>query len=122
VEAVVYRHNRITRLNHWVNLLALLILLMSGLQIFNAYPNLHWGSKAEPDEAFFSIYATDEERKVRGFARFYDWRFETTGFLGVQNTEMGPFPRAFQAGSRFRVTSGLPAEEGGISFLPGYSS
>ncbi|MBI3063067.1 MAG: cytochrome b/b6 domain-containing protein [Deltaproteobacteria bacterium] len=92
---LVYRHNRITRLTHWINALALLILLMSGLQIFNAYPHLHWGSKAEPEEAFFSIYAANEDGEIRGYTQFLDWRVDTTGFLGVQNTEMGPFPRAF---------------------------
>jgi Ni/Fe-hydrogenase b-type cytochrome subunit len=95
MSSLVYRHNRITRLTHWVNALALLILLMSGLQIFNAYPHLHWGSKAEPDEPFFSIYATNEDGEIRGYTQFYGWRVETTGFFGVQSTEMGPFPRAF---------------------------
>lgn len=92
---LAYRHNRITRLTHWVNALALLILFMSGLQIFNAYPHLHWGSKAEPEEAFFSIYAAQEDGAIAGYTQFYGWRVETTGLLGVQNTDMGPFPRAF---------------------------
>jgi Ni/Fe-hydrogenase b-type cytochrome subunit len=92
---LVYRHNRITRLTHWINALALLILFMSGLQIFNAYPNLHWGSKAEPEEAFFSIYATDEDGQVRGYTQFYGLRAETTGWLGIQNSRMGPLARAF---------------------------
>ena len=35
---LVYRHNRITRLTHWISGLALIILFMSGLQIFNAHP------------------------------------------------------------------------------------
>lgn len=91
----IYRHNRVTRLTHWVNVLALLILFMSGLQIFNAYPHLHWGSKAEPDEAFFSIYATNEDGVIRAYTEVNGWRLETTGFLGSQNTDMGPFPRAF---------------------------
>lgn len=91
----VYRHNLVTRLTHWINALALLILFMSGLQIFNAYPSLHWGDKAEPEEAFFSIYATIEDGAIRGYTQLYGWRFDTTGFLGVQNSEMGPFPRAF---------------------------
>ncbi|TAK07269.1 hypothetical protein EPO44_04325, partial [bacterium] len=93
--SLVYRHNWITRLTHWMNAVALLILFMSGLQIFNAYPNLHWGSKAEPEEAFFSIYAAEESGEVRGYTRFYGLRVTTTGFLGIQNAEMGPFPRAF---------------------------
>lgn len=94
-DSLIYRHNRITRLTHWVNALALLILFMSGLQIFNAFPSLHWGNKAEPEEAFFSIYATNDDGAIRGYTQFYGWKVETTGFLGIQETEMGPFPRAF---------------------------
>ncbi|MEK6601001.1 MAG: cytochrome b/b6 domain-containing protein, partial [Candidatus Binatota bacterium] len=71
---LAYRHNRITRLTHWTNAVALLILFMSGLQIFNAYPHLHWGSKAEPDEAFFSIYAANEDGEIRGYAQLFGWR------------------------------------------------
>ncbi len=93
--SLAYRHNWITRLTHWTNSVALLILFMSGLQIFNAFPNLHWGSKAEPEEAFFSIYATDEDGQIRGYTQLYGLRAETTGWLGIQNTEMGPFQRAF---------------------------
>ena len=95
MSSLTYRHNRITRVTHWVDALALLILFMSGLQIFNAYPNLHWGSKAEPGEAFFSIYAVNEDGAIRAYTELYGWKVETTGFLGLQKTEMGPMPRAF---------------------------
>lgn len=40
---VVYRHTRIVRIAHWINALCFLLLLMSGLQIFNAHPHLYWG-------------------------------------------------------------------------------
>ena len=56
---LVYRHNPVTRLTHWVNALALVILFMSGLQIFNAHPHLYWGNTSEPDTAFFSIGAVN---------------------------------------------------------------
>jgi Ni/Fe-hydrogenase b-type cytochrome subunit len=95
MSALTYRHNPITRLTHWVNTIALAVLFMSGLMIFNAYPHLHWGSKAEPDEAFFSIYAVNEEGDIRAYTELYGLRVETTGVLGLQNTEMGPAPRAF---------------------------
>jgi Ni/Fe-hydrogenase b-type cytochrome subunit len=95
MEKLVYRHNRITRTTHWVNALALVILVMSGFQIFNAHPHLYWGSTSEPDQAFLSIAAANDEGEVRGFFQIYGWRFDTTGVLGVQNTEMGPAPRAF---------------------------
>jgi thiosulfate reductase cytochrome b subunit len=40
---VVYRHRLLVRVTHWVNALALILLLMSGLNIFNAHPALYWG-------------------------------------------------------------------------------
>jgi Ni/Fe-hydrogenase b-type cytochrome subunit len=95
MEKLVYRHNRITRTTHWVNALALVILVMSGFQIFNAHPHLYWGSTSEPERAFLSIAAANHDGEARGFFRIYGWQFDTTGFLGVQNTDMGPAPRAF---------------------------
>ena len=95
MEPLVYRHNRITRLTHWVNAIALTILFMSGLQIFNAFPHLHWGSKAEPGEALVSISATNQHGHVRGYIELLGHRIDTTGLLGVQLTESGPTERAF---------------------------
>jgi len=39
----ILRHSRVVRLTHWVNVVCLAVLLMSGLQIFNAHPALYWG-------------------------------------------------------------------------------
>jgi Ni/Fe-hydrogenase b-type cytochrome subunit len=91
----VYRHNRVTRATHWINAIALLVLFMSGLQIFNAFPRLHWGNKAEPGEAFLSIAATGDDGELRGYTELFGHRLDTTGVLGVQSTDMGPAPRAF---------------------------
>ena len=46
---IVYRHSLAVRATHWVNALCLVILLLSGLQIFNAHPTLYFGSTSEPD-------------------------------------------------------------------------
>ena len=92
---LVYRHNRVTRLTHWMSALALVILFMSGLQIFNAHPHLYWGSTSEPENAFFSIGASQDDTDVRGFVDFYGRKIDTTGFLGVQQGVFGPFARAF---------------------------
>src|SRR6476660_152010 len=92
---LVYRHNRITRLTHWLSALALMILFMSGLQIFNAHPYLYWGSTSDPDKAFFSIGASQNDDDVRGFINFYGRKLDTTGFLGVQQGVFGPQARAF---------------------------
>jgi hypothetical protein len=57
---LVYRHTRITRLTHWINLLCVAVLLMSGLQIFNAHPALYWGQfGADADQPLFEIGADD---------------------------------------------------------------
>lgn len=95
MENLVYRHNRITRATHWIDALAIMILVMSGFQIFNAHPHLYWGNISEPDRAFLSIAATSDDGEVRGFFRIYGWKLDTTGVLGAQNTDMGPTPRAF---------------------------
>jgi Ni/Fe-hydrogenase b-type cytochrome subunit len=90
-----YRHNRVTRVTHWGNALALMILFMSGLQIFNAHPHLYWGSTSEPEKAFFSITATNDNGDARGYVELYGRQVDTTGFLGVQQGVFGPSARAF---------------------------
>lgn len=40
---VIYRHGLVVRITHWINVLAVSLLLMSGLNIFNAHPRLYWG-------------------------------------------------------------------------------
>ena len=40
---IVYRHTAVVRVTHWVNALCFVLLVMSGLQIFNAHPALYWG-------------------------------------------------------------------------------
>lgn len=39
----VYRHRLITRIWHWLNALAVFVMIGSGLMIFNAHPRLYWG-------------------------------------------------------------------------------
>jgi thiosulfate reductase cytochrome b subunit len=40
------RHSWQVRAMHWINVIALTILLLSGLQIFNAHPALYWGKSS----------------------------------------------------------------------------
>jgi len=42
-KVLIRRHSAVTRITHWINALCLALLLMSGLQIFNAHPALYWG-------------------------------------------------------------------------------
>ncbi len=94
-KALVYRHNRITRLTHWINAVALIVLFMSGLQIFNAFPRLHWGDKTDPGDALLSIGVKEEDGDVRGYTVVFGHPIDTTGWLGLQYTDMGPSARAF---------------------------
>jgi len=40
------RHSAAVRVMHWINVVAVVVLLMSGLQIFNAHPALYWGKSS----------------------------------------------------------------------------
>ncbi|MBB4632087.1 cytochrome b/b6 domain-containing protein [Sphingosinicella soli] len=76
---IVRRHRLPVRLWHWTNAIAVFVLLMSGLMIFNAHPRLYWGHYgANPDPAWLEIYAT----RSTGVLRVGDLRVETTGVLG----------------------------------------
>jgi thiosulfate reductase cytochrome b subunit len=81
----VRRHRVSTRVWHWVNAITLLILLMSGLMIFNAHPRLYWGQYgANPDPAWLEIgHVEAEGGQERGFLRVGSLEIPTTGVLGV---------------------------------------
>lgn len=76
---LVRRHRLSTRLWHWINVVTLAIMLMSGLMIFNAHPRLYWGEYgANPDHAWLEI--TTEAGK--GELHLGRLTFDTTGVLG----------------------------------------
>ena len=78
---LVRRHRLSTRLWHWLNAVAAIVLLMSGLMIFNAHPRLYWGEYgANADHAWLEIGAT---RGGEGAVRIGDTVVRTTGLLGV---------------------------------------
>jgi thiosulfate reductase cytochrome b subunit len=53
---IIRRHSLATRLLHWINALCVFLILMSGLQIFNADPRLYWGQfGASPDRALLAV-------------------------------------------------------------------
>ena len=54
---VIYRHPLWVRITHWVNVICTAALLMSGLQIFNAHPALHWGDASRFDAPLAAIGA-----------------------------------------------------------------
>jgi thiosulfate reductase cytochrome b subunit len=76
---LVKRHRRSTRLWHWINALALLVLFMSGLAIFNAYPRLHWGYAGSIHDSAWLEIGGDE---TYGFVQIGSSKIDTTGVLG----------------------------------------
>ena len=92
----IRRHSVVTRLTHWLNVLCLSFLLLSGLQIFNAHPELYWGHYgANGDPAVLTIGSDDDEGLPSGFLRVAGLQIPTTGVLGVSNVDGEPTARAF---------------------------
>jgi len=83
---LVRRHRLSTRIWHWVNLVTLTVMLMSGLMIFNAHPRLYWGQYgANPDKAWLEIGAIGDA----GALRIGPVTVPTTGLLGVYTDGSG---------------------------------
>jgi thiosulfate reductase cytochrome b subunit len=62
---LVRRHSLVTRLWHWTNLVAVTVMLMSGLMIFNAHPRLYWGqfgsnAPSHPDHAWLDLSGVND--------------------------------------------------------------
>jgi thiosulfate reductase cytochrome b subunit len=79
----VYRHRLPVRLMHWINVVCLTVLLMSGLTIFNAHPALYWGRDSTFDAPLLSIGATSGPSGPVGVTRIGGHTFGTDGLLGA---------------------------------------
>ena len=87
---LVRRHAAAVRVTHWVNVLCLAVLLMSGLQIFNAHPALYLGSASDFRHPVLAIGAEKAaDGQVRGVTRALGWRVDTTGVLGLSRDGAG---------------------------------
>jgi thiosulfate reductase cytochrome b subunit len=85
------RHALPVRVMHWINVVALTILLMSGLQIFNAHPALYWGKSSytgRPPLVEMSAMQLPDGR-ILGLTRVGDHTFDTTGLLGASRDRTG---------------------------------
>ncbi len=83
---LIYRHKLATRIWHWINAVTIIVLLMSGLMIFNAHPRLYWGSYgANSDPAWLQIAADDRG----GYLKIGERRLDTDGVLGRWEAEDG---------------------------------
>ena len=96
---VIYRHRVATRLTHWLNVLCVSVLLMSGLQILNAHPRLYWGQYgADNDHALVEFTAEQNGDSLVGRTRIGALTLDTTGLLGVSKGANGALePRGLPA-------------------------
>ena len=84
-----YRHSGPVRATHWINVVCLTVLLMSGLQIFNATPALYWGQQSNfsaplwelsfPSWAILPSY--QDLATGRRWHFFFAWLFVVNGLI-----------------------------------------
>lgn len=86
-KVLIRRHTVVTRLTHWLNVLAVSLLLMSGLQIFNAHPALYWGAKSTFAQPWLSMSKQEIGDVPRGITKVGDLTFDTTGLFGWSGKE-----------------------------------
>jgi thiosulfate reductase cytochrome b subunit len=93
---LITRHSVPVRATHWVNVLCLTFLLLSGLQIFNAHPSLYWGQYgADDDASVLAIGAVEDGDDLRGVTRIGNVSIPTTGVLGASDVQGERVQRAF---------------------------
>jgi thiosulfate reductase cytochrome b subunit len=94
-----FRHRLAVRIMHWVNVLAVTVLLMSGLQIFNGHGALYWGQSsysARPPVLQITAEQSNDGHPI-GVTRVLGHEFRTTGVLGISSEDGSPRARAFPA-------------------------
>src|SRR5436190_4553955 len=87
----VFRHRAVVRVTHWINVVCLAVLLMSGLQIFNAHPALYWGDASDFQHPFLEIEdgfpgwitlpAYQDLATGRRWHFFFAWLFVVNGLV-----------------------------------------
>lgn len=87
----VFRHSFLARTTHWLWTLALLVLVMSGLQIFNAAPYLDASDKSNPARRVlaFDSQGNQMDAHPSGKTVIFGHTFTTTGLLGYTDDGAG---------------------------------
>ncbi len=124
------RHSLVTRLTHWSGALALLVLAMSGLQIFNAAPYLDASDLSDPHHRVFEITSAGTENAPTGIVHLFGATFRTTHWLGVTDDGQGgettrgfpgwstfPGEQDLAGGRRWHFFFGWILVLGGIAYL-----
>ncbi|HEX7946300.1 MAG TPA: cytochrome b/b6 domain-containing protein [Phenylobacterium sp.] len=94
---MIRRHTVVTRITHWLNVLAVSLLLMSGLQIFNAHPALYWGAKSTFADPWLSMKKVEIGGAPHGITTLGSATFDTTGVFGWSGKEGMREQRGFPA-------------------------
>lgn len=89
------RHSLLVRITHWINVICITILVMSGLQIFNAHPALYLGQQSHFDTPVLSMTAVNTPDGPRGRTQVLGAAFDTTGVLGLSSVNGAPQARGF---------------------------
>ncbi|TFF27651.1 cytochrome b/b6 domain-containing protein [Jiella endophytica] len=94
---LVYRQRLATRLTHWVWAISLFFMLLSGLQIFMARPDLYIGQQSGFgfDNSVLSIGARRVDGAMAGVTTVFGHSFDTTGWLGVVPQGDGQAAKSF---------------------------
>ncbi|MGH7084230.1 MAG: cytochrome b/b6 domain-containing protein [Acetobacteraceae bacterium] len=96
-DRLIRRHSVPVRVMHWINVVCLVILVMSGLGIFNGWPALYWGIRTRFDHPLLALYAIqDAAGHWVGMTYLFGHTFVTTGWLGLSAGAHGqPVIRGF---------------------------
>ena len=91
------RHALPVRIMHWINVVALAIMFMSGLQIFNAHPALYFGDSSYGGRAPWLVISARDDAKGNpaGYARLFGHDFTTTGVLGLSTDDGRMYAQGF---------------------------
>src|SRR5438094_807291 len=76
-QALYRRHALPVRVMHWINVVALSLMFMSGLQIFNAHPALYWGESSYSGRPAWLEIGVNEgpQANVTGYTRLLGHEF-----------------------------------------------
>ncbi len=92
----VYRHPVAVRVAHWLNAGALLLLLLSGLQIFNAHPALYLGKASRFDQPVLAMESRPGPGdRLIGVTRLFGREWVTTGLFGASRDGAEVVDRGF---------------------------
>jgi thiosulfate reductase cytochrome b subunit len=85
----IYRHSIAARATHWLWALALLLMVMSGMQIFNAAPYLDASDKSDPGHRVLAFGAMRSPNGPVGVTQVFGHTFVTTNVFGYTDDGQG---------------------------------